>query len=250
MFEFPSISKDVVYLCPTKQFRESSARLVQLKAIADKLMQANWQVEWTITGLAFSPPWEHQYDQSPTAVRKLLDGLNVREPFRQRRSRTLLEIMGDRVEYSDRVWYAQAERGVRSTFEFGDMNWEDQEYVTETIEKMLEKENEYTRKDLVVGSEFKHSGSCTAACRRWNGCWKDWPPWKRRTKWRYWTPRRSGPLPTGHSPSKACTTCSLKGRNGKEPRPEESPANPPRSPDGSPTYPATMANDENPCVLG
>jgi hypothetical protein len=143
-------------LAPSAEYtRKSLARCGELKGVAEKLIRDGWSVEWTITGLAFKPPFRHPYDSSPAAVRKLLDGLGIQEPFRSDSSRSVLEIMTNKVEYQDRDEYAEAQKGIRFIFEDECLSWDDREYLTDAMRIIVELEDFYSQQQLVTNNDLQ-----------------------------------------------------------------------------------------------
>lgn len=145
MFEFPFISEDVVDCGP-------SARLDRLKVVADKLLQAEWSIGWTITGLAFEPPWNLH---KPADVRQSLSEIGISEEFRRRSSRSLLDILTAKVEYTDRAYYATSDNELIDTLNRDHMDWEDKEYIIEILRKRFELEEQYTKKELLVETDYQ-----------------------------------------------------------------------------------------------
>jgi hypothetical protein len=79
-------------------------RLPRLLGIAETLTKAGWTMRLTITGLAFDPPADAEFEDDED-LEELVRSLGVEEPFTPFPSRTPEEL-GEAVgEFFDRVWY-------------------------------------------------------------------------------------------------------------------------------------------------
>jgi hypothetical protein len=179
MYEIPFISKDILDQCDNHRAESQSARMVELVAVADKLMKADWPIEWTITGLAFDLPYKIKYgpeqERTPAAIRKQLLAMAIQDEFRMQSSRSLLEVVAAKSEYADRVRYADADHYVRIAADGDCPTWEDERYIRESLVEQLEMEARYGRKDLLVDGDYQRG---TVRGRREALDWlfgADWP---------------------------------------------------------------------------
>lgn len=137
----------------------SAVRLEKLMSIAKKLEQAEWLTEWTMTGLSFMPKYNgRDWEKAimPANLRKSLDALGIDEEFRRSSSRTLLDVLAAKVEYADRVSYAETDYSIREIMDDESIfDKHDQQDVVEKLQAMLEMERLYSRKELVVQNDYQ-----------------------------------------------------------------------------------------------
>ena len=95
MFEFPFFTGQESIHSDDQRVQHVTERLGQLSNLADHLVHLKSQVRWTVTGLAFDPPWELS---KPVDLRRALNDLGIHEDFRQQASRSLLDILTAKVE--------------------------------------------------------------------------------------------------------------------------------------------------------
>lgn len=179
MYEIPFISKDILDQCDKHRAESQAARMIELVTVADKLMKADWPIEWTITGLAFELPYKIKHgpeqNRTPAAIRQQLAAMGIPDEFRTQSSRSLLEVVTAKREYADRVTYADADHYVRAAADDECSTWEDERFIREALVEQLEMEARYDRKDLLVDGDYQRG---TVRGRREALDWllgEDWP---------------------------------------------------------------------------
>jgi hypothetical protein len=159
MFEIPFISKDILGADSKKQAQLQTARMVELVACADKLAKADWPIEWTITGVAFDLPREIKHVPgiawTPAAVRQKLLAMGISDDFRSQSSRSLLDIVVAKSEYTDRARYNEAHADIRYFLRCDFPSWEHERFIRRDIEKMADIEDRYNRSDLLVDGDYQ-----------------------------------------------------------------------------------------------
>lgn len=159
MFEIPLASRKTLPLNQERRAKLQTARMVKLISHANKLTKAGWPIEWTISGLAFDVPrmiqCDHEEDKSPAAIRQKLIALGIADEFRLTASRSLLDVVIAQSECADRSWYAEADHDVRDRALEDDLEWDDVNYIVSTRAEMVEMEDRYGRKELIVDGDYQ-----------------------------------------------------------------------------------------------
>lgn len=152
MFEIPFVSKDVLVGDDKRRAASMTARMAQMVTIASKLMEAGWCVEWTVTGVAFQPPYQLKL-ASLDAIREQVGAMGILDKVRRRASRDLRDVVAAQAEYADRAWYVDLSKDVRVYGELGDPCLEN--FVHEMVHDMSVLEGLYTRRDLSVDNDYE-----------------------------------------------------------------------------------------------
>jgi hypothetical protein len=159
MYEIPFGTKNIT-VGPDEEeqlveARAQTARRAELVAIAEKLIEAGWTVEWTVTGLAFELPEEElmlvSKAQESQLVQEKLAALGIKDEFRMRCSRSINDIIEAKMEYDDRVFCADAGRGLRQSIANEEEDdWNGLQLIKYVAGEILRTADRYGDKDVLV----------------------------------------------------------------------------------------------------